>query len=91
MKNRFPSTIALALTAAVAASAAPAGTVLPTGNLSLDVQSAVGNDGNVNVSLRDGIATLTGNVDNALVGDTAVAVAREHEGVREVVDLLIES
>lgn len=91
MKNRFPSTIALALSAAVAAAAASAGTVLPTGNLALDVQSAVGDGGNVNVSLRDGIATLTGNVENALVGDIAVSVAREHEDVREVVDLLIES
>lgn len=64
---------AVALTAALAAAPASA---ITTGSLQGDIQSAISGSGNVNVSLRDGVATLTGNADSsskAAVGRAALA------------------
>ena len=52
---------ALALSAALGA--IPASAATTTGSVSLDVQSAVSSSGTVNVSVADGVATLTGNTD----------------------------
>ena len=52
---------AVALSAALVAAPASA---ITTGSLHGDVQSAVSGSGNVNVSVTDGVATLTGNADS---------------------------
>ena len=52
---------AVALSAALVAAPASA---ITTGSLYGDVQSAVSGSGNVNVSVTDGVATLTGNTDS---------------------------
>jgi len=40
----------------------------------------------VNVDTRNGVVTLTGDVDSALAKERAVQIARNTDGVREVVD-----
>lgn len=52
--------VAVALSAALVAGPASA---ITTGSLYGDVASAVSGSGNVNVSVSDGVATLTGNTD----------------------------
>ena len=100
MKTRIPNppasipgivrmaTLAAALGTALGASAASASSIISTGNLAVDVQSAVGGDGAVRVSLDDGVATLTGNVQNTSVADAATRAALRHDDVDEVVDML---
>jgi len=41
---------------------------------------------NVNVDTRNGVVTLTGEVDSAAEKEVAIRIARETEGVRDVVD-----
>ena len=80
----------VAVTALVlaATTAVPAAASLSTGNLALDVQSALNSGGNVSVSLDDGVATLTGNVRSA--GDAAKVrqAALANGDVERVVDLI---
>ncbi|MET0211425.1 MAG: BON domain-containing protein [Vicinamibacterales bacterium] len=40
----------------------------------------------INVDTRNGVVTLTGDVDSAIVKERAVQIARTTDGVREVVD-----
>ena len=88
MKIRTPHVCALALAAALGTSAVSASSLISTGNLVLDVESAVGSDGTINVSLEDGVATLTGNVENQRVAAAAEHAAERHPDVSEVIDLL---
>lgn len=60
--NAFARNTLVAI-ALVATFAGPA-SAISTGNLRTDVQSAVSGSGNVNVSLSDGVATLTGDADS---------------------------
>ena len=67
--------------------AAPALAAVDTGNLALDVQSAVSGEGIVNVSVKDGVATLTGTASNAS-SIAAERTALQHDGVEEVINLI---
>lgn len=80
----------LAATALVAATvvAAPAVASISTGNLGVDVQSALGSGGNVNVRLVDGVATLYGNVDGADTKARVHQAALANDSVERVVDLV---
>jgi osmotically-inducible protein OsmY len=42
----------------------------------------------IEVSTRDGVVTLTGNVDDPAVKDRAIALARDTKGVVDVVDMI---
>ena len=60
--NAFAKQALAAVTLSAALVAGPA-SAITTGSLYGDVQSAISGDGNVNVSVTDGVATLTGNAD----------------------------
>ena len=85
MKTRVISAAALVL-AAVLATPATAG--ISTGNLALDVRSAVGSEGTINVTLDDGVATLTGHTDHMGAAAAARRAAANHADVDTVVDLI---
>ena len=75
---------AVALSAALVAGPASA---ITTGSLYGDVQSSISGDGNVNVSVTDGVATLTGNTD-ALSKAAAARAAQASPEVDRVVNLI---
>ena len=75
---------AVALSAALAAGPASA---ISTGSLYADVQSAVSGAGSVNVSLTDGVATLTGNTDSISKAAAARAALASPE-VDRVINLI---
>ena len=75
---------AVALSAALVAGPASA---LSTGSLYADVQSAVSGAGNVNVSVTDGVATLTGNADS-ISKAAAARAALADPSVTRVVNLI---
>ena len=78
---------ALVLSAAVAG---PALANVETGNLALDVQSAVSGEGIVFVTVNDeGVATLTGQADPAS-RLAAERTALSHDDVDEVINLIQE-
>ena len=77
---------ALAAVALSATLAAPA-FAITTGSLYGDVQSSISGDGNVNVSVTDGVATLTGNTD-ALSKAAAARAAQASPEVDRVVNLI---
>lgn len=82
MNTRFSlvaSTLVLVATFAGTASAN-----LSTGNLGVDVQSAV-SAGHVSVQLKEGVATLFGGVDNQTDANAAIAAATQFEGVDQVI------
>ena len=68
--------------------AVPAMASLSTGNLGVDIQSAVGSDGRVSVKLDDGVATLWGNVDNAGTQERVRQAALANSDVERVIDLV---
>jgi len=78
----------IAATALVAATtiAAPAMAGISTGNLGVDVQSAVGSGGNVNVRLVGGIATLSGDVNDVSTKAKVRQAALAHPDVNQVID-----
>jgi hyperosmotically inducible periplasmic protein len=82
MKVKFISVLVLALAVLVAA----------CGKSDADVQKAVTDklaaDGvtGVTVAVKDGVATLTGQVDNITVKNKAAASAKSVEGVKSVTD-----
>ena len=75
--------------AAVALSAALVGSAsaITTGSLYGDVRSAVSGSGSVNVSVTDGVATLTGNTD-ALSKAAAARAALASPEVDRVINLI---
>lgn len=75
---------AFVLTASIAA---PLSANISTGNISQDVQSALGSSGSVNVFVRDGVATLTGNVGDAQDRHRIRRAALAFDGIERVVDL----
>lgn len=58
-----------------------------TGNLFQDIRSAA-SSGSVRATLRDGVLTLTGDVDSAMTANRVKRAAMGHEGVERVIDLL---
>ena len=46
------------------------------------------NAGEINVDTRDGVVTLTGNIDSQEAKDRAIQIARETKGVRDVQDMI---
>ena len=76
---------ALAAAALLGAFAAPA-SAIGTGSLLLDVQSAV-SDGRVNVTVSDGVATLTGDADSVSRAAAARAALAD-PSVTRVVNLV---
>ena len=78
----------LAAFALALAAAGPATAAVDTGNLPLEVQSAVSGSGSVNVSVDDdGVATLTGSADS-MSSRAVERTALEHESVNEVLNLI---
>ncbi len=75
---------AIALSAALVAAPASA---MTSDSLYNDVQSAVSDGRIVNVSVSNGVATLTGNTD-ALSRAAAARVAAAHPDVERVVNLI---
>lgn len=78
---------AAALSAALVAGPASA---ITTGSLQGDVQSAVSGSGNVNVTIRDGVATLTGNADYSSKAAAARAALAD-PSVTRVINLISAS
>ncbi len=76
--------VALALSSALVAGPASA---ITTGSLQGDVQSAISGSGNVNVTVNDGVATLTGNTD-ALSRAAAARAALNDPSVDSVINLI---
>lgn len=58
-----------------------------TGSIGVDVQSAAGN-GNVSVVLENGVATLSGRVENSVDANAAVRAASSFHGVDEVISYI---
>ena len=58
-----------------------------TGSIGVDVQSAV-SDGNVSVTVKDGVATLFGVVETRVDSNAAERAARNFAGVTDVVNLV---
>jgi len=78
----------IAAIALVASIALPASANISTGKLAQDVYSAVGSAGQVNVSVNDGVATLSGYTNNKSEALKAVNAALAHNGVDRVVNLI---
>lgn len=74
----------------LAACAAGPAAAITTGSLNGDVQSALSGSGNVNVSVRNGVATLTGYADT-LSRLAVERVARADPRVKRVVNLVLQS
>ena len=74
---------AIALTALMAGPAVAAS----KGDVTLDVLSAVGADGNVFVSVNDNVVTLTGYVDDFGDKTAAINAAKSNDGIDRVIDL----
>ena len=87
MKTRLTAIAALAVSSAFSL---PSFAGISTGKLALDVQSAVGGDGRVSVTLEGDVATLSGNVDNSRVARDAVEAALQYDEIGEVIDLTHE-
>ena len=85
MKTRIASAAALVLTAFLAA---PATAGISTGNLGVDVKSAVGSRGTINVTLDDGVATLTGHTSDRSAAAAARRAALSHPDVDTVIDTI---
>lgn len=85
MKNTFKKAAAVAL---VAVLSGPALASISTGNLDVDVRSAVGSNGAINIVLQDGVATLSGNAKNRQVAQAAVEAALQNPQVDSVVDMI---
>jgi len=83
--NARPFAVAALVLSAVAL---PASARLSTGNLGVDVQSAVGSAGNVKVKLDNGVARLWGNIDNGETRASVREAALANANVDQVVDLL---
>ena len=77
---------ALSAVALGAALAGPA-SALTTGSLEGDVQSSISGSGNVNVTVSEGVATLTGNTDSISKAAAARAAQASPE-VDRVVNLI---
>jgi len=89
MKNVLKSTAAvIALTAVFAA---PASAMISKGELNRDVLGAVGGDSNVNVTIDQGVVTLTGYFADAGDKNAALRVAEKGEGVTGVINLATQS
>ena len=73
--------------ATLATALAGPASAITTGSLYGDVQSAISGSGNVNVSVTDGVATLTGNAD-ALSKAAAARAAQSSPEVDRVVNLI---
>lgn len=84
------SLAAAALALAVAGPASALTADMATGSLYGDVQSALSSSGNVNVSVRDGVATLTG-YTSALSKAAAERAALASPGVDSVINLVQQS
>lgn len=78
----------LAALALAAAMTMPASASPSTGNVVQDVQSAIGSSGQVSVSVRNGVATLTGYTDNQSIARRAQAAAANHDNVDTVINLI---
>jgi len=88
MQRFFMNSTLAAVLALAAIAAGPAAASLSTGNLALDVQSALSSGGNVSVSLDDGVATLSGYVHSASDAAKVNQAALAHGDVEQVVDLI---
>ena len=66
----------------------PAAASLSTGNLALDVQSALSDSGNVNVSLDDGVATLSAYVRSTGDAMKVHQATLANDDVERVIDLI---
>ena len=84
--NAFAKHALAAVVLSAALVAAPASAFAP-GSLAGDVQGAISSDGSVNVSLTNGVATLTGNADQ-LSKVAAGRAALASPGVDRIVNLI---
>ena len=85
--NAFAPKAALAALALSAALVAAPASAITTGSLHGDVQAAVAGGGHVNVTVTDGVATLTGNADY-LSKIAAARAALADPSVDRVVNLI---
>lgn len=82
---RYKNTLAISALALAAAFAAPISANVSTGSLANDVQLAAGSgSGPVNVTLKDGVATLIGNVETQTQANAAHHAAAAFPGVKTV-------
>lgn len=78
---------ALAALALAAVVAGPATAMTVKGDVYSNVRNAISGSGNINVTVSDGIATLTGNAEH-LDRVAAQRAALKSEGVTRVVNLI---
>jgi len=64
---------------------------VPVQNLQGTVQSVLGGSGQVQVTLKDGVATLFGYVENGSDEHNVKQAAKNYPGVDRIVDLINES
>ncbi len=83
-------TLAVALVL-VGMTAGPASAMLSSQSLSGTVQAALTGSGNVNVVVRDGVATLSGWVDDSYNKQSVIRAALNTDGVESVIDLISQS
>lgn len=94
LTNRLALLLVLTLTAALAFACASTsmGAGMDDSEISSAVEGALGdsavNKYNIGVTTEAGVVTLSGQVDDAVARDAAVAIAEGTEGVDEVVDEL---
>ena len=78
----------IAAIALVAAVAMPVSANISSGKVVQDVYSAVGSDGQVSMTIRNGVATLTGYANNPGVAQKAVKIALADNSVDKVINLI---
>lgn len=90
MKNSINTAIAaIALSTAIIGSAAAA--TSPSQTLRGTVQSALGGSGQVQVTLNNGVATLSGYVEDRYTELQVERAVRKYPGVDSVINLVVES
>lgn len=87
MKSSFNGAIAAIALSTIIAGCATTGT--PTQSLRSSVQSAVGPEGQVQVTLNNRVATLTGYVRSSYTERRVIQAASKHPDVDRVVDLIL--
>ncbi|MEE9322316.1 MAG: BON domain-containing protein [Granulosicoccus sp.] len=66
----------------------PAFALVPTQSIQGAVQSAISGGGNINVTVKDGVATLFGHVDDAYSEQAAKQAALRFDNVDRIIDLV---
>lgn len=89
MNTSIKTTIAALVLSASFAGTASA--MAPVQSLQGTVQSVVGSEGQVHVTLNDGVATLFGYLNNGSTEQNVKQAVKNYPGVEKIVDLIADS